>query len=310
MKNLFKHQQNPFDPGDNDHFEKTAVRVSMVSIIGNLILSVFKLFIGIAANSGAMVSDAVHSASDMISSFIVIIGVKISAKESDKDHPYGHERIECVASIILAVTLLLSGIFIGHAAVTSIFSSDHEVLPVPKVSALIAAIISITVKEAMYWYTRHYAIRLNSGALMADAWHHRSDSLSSIGALIGIAGARMGISLFDPIASLIICLFIIKASYDIFMDAVSKLVDKSCSEEMQQQIIDFCMNQTYIDNIGKIQTRMFGNRIYVDIEVLADGSISLYKSHEISVRLHDDIEANFPEIKHIAVFVLPLGSDE
>ena len=191
MKKTTK-QENVRIADFSNEFEKTAVKVSLVSIIGNTVLSLFKIIAGILANSSAMISDAVHSASDVLSSIIVIIGVKLSAKESDKDHPYGHERFECVAAIVLAVILLISGLFIGHTAIEKISSGNTQEFTVPGVLALVAAIISIVGKEAMYWYTRFYAVRLDSGALMADAWHHRSDALSSIGALIGIAGARMG----------------------------------------------------------------------------------------------------------------------
>lgn len=286
-------------------FEKTAVKVSMVSIIGNTILSIFKMFAGILANSGAMVSDAVHSASDVFSSIIVIIGVKISAKESDKDHPYGHERFECVAAIVLAVILLISGLFIGHNAIEKITSGDVQNIAIPGILALVAAVVSIVCKEAMYWYTRYYAKLLDSGALMADAWHHRSDALSSVGALIGIAGARMGFPLLDTIASLVICVFIIKAAYDIFNDAVSKMVDRSCSDEMEQDILECVATQEGVLGVKSIQTRVFGNRIYAEIGIFADGALTLSESHIIATRVHDAVEARFTKVKHITVCVEP-----
>ena len=218
-----------------ENSEKTAVKVSVVSIIGNLILSAFKLFAGITAHSGAMVSDAVHSASDVFSSFIVIIGVKISAKASDKEHPYGHERFECVSAVVLAVVLLVTGLFIGADAVRDISAGDFSGIAVPERLALISAGISIIIKELMFWYTRYYAKNLRSDALMADAWHHRSDALSSVGALIGIAGARMCYPVFEPLASLLICVFIVKASVDIFRDAVNKMIDHCLSETLRRR---------------------------------------------------------------------------
>ena len=172
--------------------EKIAMRVSVVSIVVNLILSFFKLMAGFIGNSGAMVSDAVHSASDVFSTLIVIVGVKISGKKSDTHHPYGHERMECVAAIILAVILFATGIGIGISGVEKIISGSETGIEIPGVIALVAAVVSIAVKEWMYWYTRAAAKKINSGALMADAWHHRSDSLSSIGAFVGILGARLG----------------------------------------------------------------------------------------------------------------------
>ena len=172
-------------------FQKTANKVSIVTIIGNLILSLMKLFAGIFAHSSAMISDAIHSASDVFCTIVVIIGIKISSKRPDKEHPYGHERMECVAAIVLSIVLFITGLGIGVDAFETIISGDYSNIQVPGVLALIAAIVSILVKEAMYWYTRHYAKKIDSSALMADAWHHRSDAFSSIGALIGIAGARM-----------------------------------------------------------------------------------------------------------------------
>ena len=286
-------------------FEKTAVKVSAVSITGNAVLSLFKLFAGIFADSGAMISDAIHSASDVLSSMIVIIGVKMSAKASDREHPYGHERFECVAAIVLAVILCITGLFIGYTVVEQITVGKTGDETVPGVLALAAAVISIFCKEAMYWYTRFYARRLDSGALMADAWHHRSDALSSVGALVGIAGARMGIPVLDKIASLIICVFIVKAAYDIFMDAVSKMVDRSCNEDTEREILQCAAQQRGVLGVDLIQTRVFGNKIYVDIEIRADGKITLAESHEIAERVHDAIETRFSKVKHIMVHVNP-----
>lgn len=286
-------------------FEKTAVRVSNVSIIGNTVLSLIKLLAGIIAHSGAMVSDAVHSASDVFSSIIVIVGVKLASKESDAEHQYGHERLEPVAAIVLAIVLGVTGLFIGHAALEKLFSGAVEELQIPGVLAMIAAIISIVSKEAMYWYTRHYAKLLDSGALMADAWHHRSDALSSVGSLIGIGGARLGYRWLDPVASLVICVFILKAAYDIFSDAVKKMVDHACSEDMQEDIRRCAQAQPGVLGIGNLQTREFGNKIYVDLEALADGELTLKESDSISGQVHDAIEKNFPKIKHIVVVMKP-----
>ena len=293
-----------------EEFEAIAVRVSIVSIIGNTVLSLLKMLAGILAHSGAMISDAVHSASDVFSSVIVIIGVKISAKASDKEHPYGHERFECVAAIILAVILLVTALFIGHTALEHITGGSLSRLPVPGFSALLAAILSIAAKEAMYWYTRFYAVGLDSGALMADAWHHRSDALSSVGAFIGIAGARMGYPVLDSIASLTICVFILKAALDVFRDAIRKMVDHSCDEKMEKSLLCCAAAQSGVLGVDALHTRIFGSRIYVDIEIRADGGITLTESHAIAVKLHNAIEAQFPKVKHILVSVNPASLDE
>ena len=287
-----------------DNYEKTAMKVSIVSVIWNLLLSAGKLFAGIFANSGAMISDAVHSASDVFSTIIVMIGVKISGKDSDNDHPYGHERLECVAAIILATVLAATGIGVGYGAVVKIMAGDYNV-EMPGILALVAAVVSILVKELMFWYTRYYAKQIDSSALMADAWHHRSDSLSSIGALIGIIGARLGFGIMEPLASVVICIFIEKAAYDIFMDAVNKMVDKSCDDETMEKIKACAMNIPGVENIDLLRTRVFGNKIYVDMEIAADGNKTLDETHAVAERVHDAIEQEFPKVKHIMVHVNP-----
>ena len=285
------------------NFEKTATRVSAVSIAGNAVLTLFKLLAGVLAHSGAMISDAVHSASDVLSSFIVIIGVKLSVREADKEHPYGHERFECVAAIVLAVVLAVTGLLIGYKAFDSIEERGSQ--PMPGLLALVAAGVSIVVKEAMYWYTRYFAKRLNSSSLMASAWDHRSDALSSIGALVGIAGARLGHPVMEPIASLVICLFILKAAYDIFRDAMGKMVDRAADAETEKRLTDCVLSDKDVLGIDSLQTREFGSRIYVDLEIRLDGTLSLHEAHEIAERVHDHIERDFPSVKHIMVHVNP-----
>ena len=288
-----------------EEFESTAVRVSNVSIIGNTVLTVFKLAAGIIAHSGAMVSDAIHSASDVLSSFIVIIGVKLSVKDSDEDHPYGHERFESVAAIILAVILCITGLFIGHTAIEKLSEGSLDSLQSPGVLALVAAAVSIVCKEAMYWYTRLFAKKLDSGALMAEAWHHRSDALSSVGSLIGIWGARAGHPWLDPVASLLICGFIIKAAYDIFTNAIEKMVDHSCSAELEKALISCAAEQPGVLGVAGIRSREFGSKIYADLDILADGDITLRQSDGIAEAVHSSIEKQFPNVKHITVRVSP-----
>lgn len=289
----------------NINFKKAATTVSLVSIAGNFILSVFKALSGIFAHSGAMISDAIHSASDVFSSIIVIIGVKMSAKGSDAEHPYGHERFECVAAIILSIILLITGLFVGSEAIQNVFSGNYRELTVPGVLALAAAIISIITKEAMYRYTKFFAKRYDSSALMADAWHHRSDAFSSIGALIGIIGARLGFPVLDSIASIVICIFIVKAAYDIFRDAIRKMVDHSCDQETEKALRECVLNQEGVIRIDSLQTRVFGNKIYADIEICTDGKQSITEGHKIAECVHNVIEREFPKIKHIMVHVNP-----
>lgn len=289
---------------DNE-FQRIANRVSLVTIIENISLSIFKLIAGLLAHSSAMLSDAIHSASDVFSTIVVMIGVKLASKKADREHPYGHERLECVAAILLAFVLFITGLGIGADALNKIFEGNYQYIQTPGVLALIAAIVSIISKEAMYWYTRYYAKQIDSGALMADAWHHRSDALSSIGALIGIGGAMLGFPIMDAIASLVIFVFIVKAAFDIFMDAMNKMVDKSCDEIIEQQIYECIMNHKDVLGIDLLRTRTFGNKIYVDVEILVNGSYSLFRAHAIAEEVHNHIEHGFPKVKHIMVHVNP-----
>ena len=250
--------------------EKIAMRISWYSIAVNVFLSLGKFVAGIFGHSAAMVSDAIHSASDVFATFIVMAGIKISGKASDEDHQYGHERLECVASILLSVILALTGLAIGYAGIEKIMHQDTESIAIPTFLPLAAAIISIVVKEAMYWYTRHYALMLESDALMADAWHHRSDSLSSVGSFIGILGA-----------------------YEIFMGAIDKMVDKACSKEEEDAMRAKVAEVPGVNHIDLLRTRQFGSRIFVDVEVSADDNLTLLQSHQIAESIHHSIEKDF-----------------
>ena len=297
--------ENALYVGGFEMEQKTAMKISMVSIVGNILLSLFKALAGIVANSGAMISDAIHSASDVFSTIVVIIGIRLSGKESDKEHPYGHERMECVAAILLATILAATGLFIGWSAVEKITVQDDSALAVPGILALVAAVVSIAVKEAMFWYTRAGAKKIDSGAHMADAWHHRSDALSSIGALVGIAGARMGYPILDAIASLVICIFIEKAAIDIFKDAINKMVDKACDDETEHEMYECVMKNESVRGVDLLRTRTFGNKIYVDIEIRVDGKLTLWEAHAIAESVHDSVETEFSKVKHIMVHVNP-----
>ncbi len=288
-----------------DNSKKIIMRVSNVSIVINMLLSAVKLVAGFAANSGAIISDAIHSASDVFSTIIVMIGAGAAAKKADHDHPYGHERMECIAAVILSAVLFVTGLGIGFDGVKKIASARFETLAIPGALALGAAALSIVVKEAMFWYTRHYGKKVDSTALMADAWHHRSDALSSIGSFVGILGARLGFPVCDPIASVVICLFILKAAYDICKEALDKMVDKSCDDETEREMAEIIKLQDGVVSLDILMTRMFGSKIYVDVEISADGNISLIKAHAIAEQVHHAIERSFPKVKHCMVHVNP-----
>ena len=294
-----------FKGTDQEDFTREAMHVSFLSIVVNVILSVGKLLAGIFGHSAAMISDAVHSASDVLATFIVMAGIKLSDRSADLDHPYGHDKIEYIASLLLGVILAMIGLGIGYEGVKNIVTGDYLRVQLPSLMPLIAAVISIVVKEAMYRYTMVIANRINSGALVADAWHHRSDALSSIGSFVGIAGARIGFPIMDSLASIVIAVMILAVAKSIFMDATNKLVDHSCNQEMIEAMCKHVSQQEGVLGIDDIRARMFGSKYYVDIDIAANGALSLYEAHHIAEHVHDTVEANFPDVKHCMVHVSP-----
>lgn len=288
--------------------EQLAVRASFITIGFDIVLTAFKFFAGIVGNSTAMIADAMHSFSDMYTTIIVMIGVKMSNKKPDKEHPYGHERFECVAAIILSVVLVFTGAGIGWSGLSQIMAMDFNEAEVPGIIALAAALTTIVVKGIMYLYKRGVAKKINSGALMADAWHHLSDSLSSIGSFFGILGARMGFPILDPIAAVIICLFIFKVALDVFRDAISKMTDKACDEQTEAKMRETILSHKSVKDIDLLKTRLFGDRVYVEVEISIEPNTSLYEAHGIAHQVHDAIEADFEKVKHCAVHINPAGA--
>ena len=283
-------EKNIWEKEIGRHGTGLAMQVSCVSIVINVVLSAFKVGAGILSHSGAMISDGIHSASDVFSTLIVMAGIAMASRKSDREHPYGHERMECVAALLLSAVLFATGIAIGVSAVETIGSGPEKGRVIPGTLALGAAVISIVVKEWMFWYTRAAARKLKSGALMADAWHHHSDALSSVGALIGILGARMGMPVMDPLASFIICIFIVKAALDVFRDSMDKMVDKACDDETVRSIEQAVLDTRGVERVGSMKTRLFGSRIYVDLEIEADKSLMLEQAFGIAKEVHDTIE--------------------
>ena len=284
--------------------KKIVDRLSRVGIFGNILLAAFKLFAGIFGKSGAMVSDAVHSLSDVFATLIAWIGVRLSRRAEDAEHPYGHELLECVASLLLGLILAGTGIGIGWSGIRKL-SGEGGSIEIPTLLPLIAAVISIVVKEGMYRYTMHYAKALDSAAFKADAWHHRSDAISSVGSFIGIGLAKLGLPFMDPVASIIICLLILKVAFDISRDAVYKMLDTSCDNIFEQRLRTFIGSQDGVGRIDLLRTRQFGNRIYVDLEIAVIPDISLRDAHGIAERVHSAVEQEFPNVKHVMIHVNP-----
>jgi cation diffusion facilitator family transporter len=288
--------------------QKEIMRISVITMIGNIILSLVKLAAGIAAKSGAMISDAVHSASDVFSTIVVMIGVHIASKEEDEDHPYGHERMESIAAILLALLLLATGCGIGWNGLQAIWKAingNAAELVIPGWLALAAAVVSIAVKELMYRATRRVAKRVRSDALMADAWHHRSDALSSVGSFVGIGGAILGFPVMDSVASVVICVFIVRAAWGIAAEAVRKMVDHSADHETEEAMRQMILSHDGVISLKMLKTREFGSKIYMDVIMTADPALTFAKAHDLAEKVHDDIEAGFPAVKHVMVHIEP-----
>ncbi len=284
---------------------KTINTVAIVTITVNLLLSVGKFIAGFVGNSTAMISDAVHSSSDVLSTFIVLIGARIAVKREDSDHNYGHDKFESIASIALAMMLFATGLALGYAGINSIIDATKGNFVKPSLVALIAAVVSVVVKEGMYWYTIHYAKQLDSQALKADAWHHRSDAFSSIAGFVGILGAMLGVFVLEGIATILIALLIVKVSYDIVKIVIRQLTDHAAPEELVGKIYKTIIEDADVKNIDLLKTRISGSIIYVEAEIAVDNCLSIVGAHDIAQRVHDRIETTYGEVKHIVIHVNP-----
>lgn len=281
---------------------KLGVKTSIITIIINVVLSAIKITAGVIGKSSAMLADGVHTLSDVLTTFVVLIGLKVSSKEADQKHPYGHEKYEPVFAKLLSILLGTTGLFIGYEGIKALRSGNIQI---PGKVALIAAVISIATKEGMYWYTVKVAKKIKSLSMEADAWHHRSDAFSSIGTFVGILGARMGFRILDPIAAIIVSIFIIKVGVDLYIKSIKGLVDEAADDETIVKIKDLAFSVDGVKDIKDLKTRIFGNKIYVDIDILVDGNISVKEGHEIAEKVHDLIEYDIEDVKHCMIHVEP-----
>lgn len=285
---------------------KLGVKTSIITIIINVILSGVKIIAGVVGKSSAMLADGIHTLSDVLTTFVVLIGLKVSSKEADERHPYGHEKYEPVFAKLLSIFLAVTGLFIGYEGISTLRSGNIQT---PGKIALVAAVISVITKEGMYWYTAKTAKKIKSLSMEADAWHHRSDALSSVGTFIGIFGARMGLKILDPIAAIIVSVLIIKVGVDLYVQSIRGLVDESADDKTLLKIKDLTFSVKGVKDIKGFKTRIFGSRIYVDIEILVDGGITVKEGHDIAEKVHDLIEKNIDDIKHCMVHVEPALDD-
>ncbi|MCT4563082.1 MAG: cation diffusion facilitator family transporter [Maledivibacter sp.] len=281
---------------------KIANKVSFITIIANIILSIVKVIIGFIGKSNAIIADGFHSLSDVFSTVIALIGIRLASKADDENHPYGHERIEPVMGKILANILLLTALFMGYNGIKSITQGDYTV---PGKITIYAAVFSIVVKEWMYRYTVKAAKKIESSGLLADAWHHRTDALSSIGSLIGVTGAILGYPILDSIAAIVISVFVAKVAMDIYLQSVKELIDSSADQETINDIKKIILGTEGVIQIDDLKTRMHGNKLYVDLEISVNKDLSLSKAHDIAENVHIKIEKGIRRVKHCMVHVNP-----
>lgn len=284
-----------------------ASKVTILAILWNVFLSAIKIFAGIIGNSTAMIADGIHSASDIITSVGVLIGNKISSKPDDKEHNYGHEKAETLVSFLLSIMLIVVAVTIGVDGAKKILNLGN--VQVPTLMPLIVALISIAIKEYQYRITIKVAKKINSPSLKADAWHHRSDALSSVAAFIGIGGAMLGYKILEPIATVVVAVIVCKVALEIFTNSINELMDVSISEDEEKQIIDHCKNIEGIKHIKTMRTRKHGAYAYVDLVICVDGNLTVIEGHDIASDLEKKLIAEISVIKGITVHVEPCTSN-
>ena len=279
-------------------------KISIISLLSNTFLALIKIFIGFFANSKALIADGFHSVSDMASTIIVMISIKFSETPADKNHPYGHEKAEALGTNILAVILILTAVFLGRDAVLTMLSGN---IAEPGSWALVAAFISILVKEVLYRFTIKIGEEINSRGLIADAHHHRSDALSSIAALIGIGGAKLGFRFLDPLAGLVVAFLILKVGYEIMRDTSYELMDGRPDKDKIDNIRSLADSIEGVQEIRDIKLRSYGPNYIVDLKIVVIDQLSVAEGHNIAREVKSEIINNTEDVKDVLVHVDPLS---
>lgn len=294
--------------------DKIVYRVTLLGSVVNLLLLVFKFVAGVLGHSAAMIADAVHSLSDFVTDLIVIVFVKISSKPEDADHAYGHGKYETLASCIIGLALIVVGVMMGYNATVKIVDvvRNGTELASPGIIALAAAVLSIVLKEWMFRVTRKVAREVDSPAVEANAWHHRSDALSSVGTAIGIGGAVLLGSkwaVLDPIAALVVSVFIVVQAAKILSDAIGQLMEKSLPRDVEQRICEIVYEEEGTSDIHHLRTRKIGSQISIELHVRMNGSLTLREVHGKSIAIEKRLRAAFGDSTYINLHVEPLKSE-
>lgn len=288
---------------------QAAYHISIKSMAINLLLFLGKLLVGILIRSSSLISDGFHSLSDSFSTIVVMIGIKIANKPADDSHPYGHEKFESVIAFLLGMMLFGIALLIGWDGIVKVMHPIRVLVhnPLFHNAGIMIALLSIAGKEWMYRFTMRCAKKIGSSAMAADAWHHRSDALSSVGSLIGMIGLRLGYPRVDAVACLLISVFILAAAWEILSDACRRMVDTACPPEVTQLMRKQILSNEEVLSLDVLKTRMYGSKIYADVEITVDKNFTFEHSHDIARSVHDDIENTMDTIKHCMVHVNPSG---
>ena len=293
---------------------KGIYRVTIVGSVVNLLLVVFKFVAGLLGSSSAMIADAVHSLSDFVTDIVVIVFVNISGKPEDEDHRYGHGKYETLATVIIALALFAVGVGIlvdGAKDVAAVVNG--AVLPAPSMIALIAAALSIEAKELLYRYTAHVGRKLDSQAVVANGWHHRSDAFSSIGVLVGIGGAMLlgeKWRVLDPLAAIVVSAFIIKVAVDLIKPCLDELLERSLPAEVEQEIEQIILSEEGVTSPHHLRTRRIGNRYAIEVHIRMDGNLTLSEAHRITTAVEQKLKSRSGSATHVGIHTEPTPNRE
>ena len=285
-------------------------KVTLTGSVINVLLLVVKFTAGILGHSAAMIADAIHSLTDFATDVVVLVFVKLGNKPKDKDHDYGHGKYETLATAIIGISLFVVGVMICYTGINKTYRAiEGETLQQPGVVALVAAIVSIVLKEWAYQFTVRVGRKYHSEAVVANAWHHRSDALSSVGTMIGVGGAILlgdKWAVLDPLAAIIVSAFIIKAAWGLVLQSVKELTDASLPDAEEEEIMKLANEESGVREIHNLQTRRIGNKIAIEMHVRMPGSLSLYEAHEHATDIEKRLKEKFGADTHVGIHLEPI----
>lgn len=290
--------------------EQEIYKVTLIGSAGNVALLVFKFIAGISGNSSAMIADAVHSLSDFVTDIVVLLFVKISTMPQDQSHDYGHGKFETIATFLVGLALVAAAIGIGVSGVQKLMIWwGGDTLPTPGWIALWAALLSIAIKELLYQYTAYKGRLLNSPVMIANAWHHRSDSLSSIGAAIGIGGAiwlGQRWTVLDPLASIVVGLMLVKVAWELLKTSIGELTECSLPDDVEEEIIEIIQSFPDVQEPHNLRTRRIGNLMAIEAHIRMDGNLSLTVVHERATAIEQKLKERFGQKTHVTLHMEPI----